>query len=106
MSSAVICSSTSVGTPDTEHGGLVDRLSGMPGLNPPPSKLAPPYAFFWVPSTARRVVTTGRQLTCEFQDTPLTVVRTGDAALGRGLVVRLDVGRGVVLAVVAAVRLA
>ena len=35
-------SSTNVGTPDTEHGGLVDRLSGIPGLNPPPANVAPP----------------------------------------------------------------
>src|SRR4029079_9460590 len=96
------CSSTRVGTPDTEHGGLVERLFGMPGLNAPPWNDAPPYAFFCVPRTARSVVTTGRQTTWGFQETPLVDVRVADAVgcgFGFGLLVRVAVLVGVALRV-------
>ncbi len=53
------------------HGGLVDLLSGMPGLKPPPANVAPPRLLIWLPMTPSIVVSTGTQGTLGFQDTGL-----------------------------------
>jgi len=60
--------STNVAFPFTEHGGEVDLLLGMPGKNPPPPYVAPPFAFTWLPITPSIVVKVAVHEVAEFQD--------------------------------------
>lgn len=46
----------------------MDLLLGMPGRNPPPPKVAPPFEFAWLPITASMVVSSAVHETAGFQD--------------------------------------
>src|SRR2546425_645446 len=54
--------------PFTVQGGEVDLLSGMPGWNPPPAYVAPPFEFAWLPITPSMVVSSAVHETAGFQD--------------------------------------
>ena len=43
-------------------------MSGIPGRNPPPAYVAPPFEFTWLPITPSMVVRIAVQETAEFQD--------------------------------------
>jgi len=54
--------------PFTVHGGIVDLLLGIPGTNPPPAYVAPPFELAWLPITVSIVVSTASHETAGFQD--------------------------------------